>query len=173
MTKNPEDGSVQSRNICRVSLKCFKDLHIFRINVHPVGVLNGDKQMKLYFIFTVHFSSIDNVFHQLTSAFSWWKTLYKQMKLRRVRLGKILHGQVSTEATRIYVSDLRFETQYRSDNNHVRPLGLNNNACHPFRKVTYSQDETVWLGKDFIALSYVFTGIVYEPLVRAISEVAP
>jgi hypothetical protein len=42
--KNPEDGSVQSRNICRVSLKCFKDLHIFRIKVHPVGVLNSDCQ---------------------------------------------------------------------------------------------------------------------------------
>jgi hypothetical protein len=44
VTKTPEDGSVQSRNICRVSLKCFKDLHIFRINVHPVGVLNSDCQ---------------------------------------------------------------------------------------------------------------------------------
>jgi hypothetical protein len=42
-------GSVQShpqgffcRNICRVLLKCFKALHIFRIKVNPVGVLNTD-----------------------------------------------------------------------------------------------------------------------------------
>ena len=39
VTKTPEDGSVKSRNICRVLLKCFKELYsFFKIKVHPVGV---------------------------------------------------------------------------------------------------------------------------------------